>query len=187
MHAALESDTCIGIAMDPPDQNVSTIMEQEFPGIRSKLEFYFRHNGCFDPADLADETISRAYGRLSGGAKLTAKLSSYVFGIAKNVLREYWKSHRETGLQEANIPSSVETAHKRVEQSVLIDRCLHGLCARDQQLLRAYFGDDDRADVAAEAGLSPNGLRIRVCRILKKVREDLAALGYARPESKAPQ
>jgi RNA polymerase sigma factor (sigma-70 family) len=153
---------------------VANAFEHEFPALRSKLIFYFRHHACTDPRDLADETIVRAYGRLAGEARLTAKLSSYVFGVAHNVLREHWKAKREVELTEAHaaLASDIHTLHS-IEQSLLISAYLSLLPAGEQKLLRSYFWED-RSRVAKEFGLSSNSLRIRVCRILKRLREQIA-------------
>jgi DNA-directed RNA polymerase specialized sigma24 family protein len=174
MRGLAESGKPMRTVGEAPKENSVDDLERDFHALRSKLIFYFRHNGCADPKDLADETITRAYGRLKGGTQLTTKLSSYVFGVAHNVLREHWKADREVELNETHARTGGDLhALNTIEQSVLICKYLGFLPAGDQKLLRSYFWDD-RSRVAEEFGLTSNSLRIRVCRILKQLREHVA-------------
>ena len=75
-------------------------------GVTRSLKCYFAGNGCADADDLASESILRLVGKLAEGGppecSLETERRGYLFGIARNVLRE-WRRRpdaRETCLHE---------------------------------------------------------------------------------------
>jgi hypothetical protein len=59
--------------------------------LRAKLLRFFDYRGCAAGDQAADETFNRVARRLEGGETIRAEdASSYVLGVARNVLREYW-------------------------------------------------------------------------------------------------
>jgi len=156
--------------------------ENKYRVLRAKLVFYFRHNGCADPEDLADEIFSRVLRRNTEDVDFYAGLSAYCFGIAEHILREHRRHPRPEELP-ADIPEpgvASTLGLNRVEQHVLVQQCLQGLPTNDRQILLRYY-QEDCAGLAKELRMTENGLRIRVFRIKRKLEENIAGhAGVAR-------
>ena len=153
--------------------------ERKYRVLRGKLVFYFRHNGCGDPEDPADEVFSRVLRRSTEDVDFYSGLSAYCFGIAEHILREHRRRPRPEELPaEIPEPGPASTLGlNRVEQHVLVQQCLQRLPENERQILLRYYLED-RASLAEELQLTENGLRIRVFRIKRKVEENMA--GQAR-------
>ena len=153
--------------------------ERKYRVLRGKLVFYFRHNGCGDPEDPADEVFSRVLRRSTEDVDFYSGLSAYCFGIAEHILREHRRRPRPEELPaEIPEPGPASTLGlNRVEQHVLVQQCLQRLPENERQILLRYYLED-RASLAKELQLTENGLRIRVFRIKRKVEENMA--GQAR-------
>jgi RNA polymerase sigma factor (sigma-70 family) len=152
--------------------------ERKYQVLRGKLVFYFRHNGCADPEDPADEVFSRALRRNTEDLDIYSGLSAYCYGIAEYVLREYRRRPKPEELP-AEIPEPRPASTlglNRVEQHVLVQQCLQGLPENERQILLRYYLED-RAGLAKELQITENGLRIRVFRIKRKLEENIAGQG----------
>ena len=148
--------------------------ERKYRVLRGKLVFYFRHNACADPEDLADEVFSRVLRRNTEDVDFYSGLNAYCFGIAEHILREHRRRPRPEELPaEIPEPGPASTLGlNRVEQHVLVQQCLQGLPENERQiLLRYYVGD--RASLARELRMTENALRIRVFRIRRKLEENM--------------
>jgi RNA polymerase sigma factor (sigma-70 family) len=156
--------------------------ERKYRALRGKLVFYFQHNGCADPEDLADEVFSRVLRRNAEEVDFYAGLSAYCYGIAEFVLREQRRRPSSEELPaEIPEPRPVSTLGlNRAEQRVLVQQCLQGLPENERRILvRYYLGD--RAGLAEELRMTDNGLRIRVFRIKRKLDDNMAGrAGVAR-------
>src|ERR1035438_2878545 len=135
--------------------------ERKYRALRGKLIFYFQHNGCADPEDLADEVFSRVLRRNTEDVDFYSGLSAYCFGIAEHILREHRRRPRPEELPaEIPEPGPASTLGlNRVEQHVLVQQCLQGLPENERQILSRYYLED-RASLAEELQLTENGLRI---------------------------
>jgi len=151
------------------------IAEQKYHTLRSKLIFYFQQNGCSDPQNLADEVFLRALRRSSEGAEFYSGVNAFCYGIAQNVLREERRRPRHEELPEELPPAEPHLGPglSRAEQAVFAHEFLNKLPPDEIDILVRYHLED-RAQLAHQLNVSPNGLRIRVCRITQKVREALA-------------
>jgi DNA-directed RNA polymerase specialized sigma24 family protein len=159
--------------------------ERKYRVLRGKLAFFFQHNGCTDPEDLADEVFSRVLRRNTEDVDFYSGLSAYCFGAAELILREHRRRPRPEELPaEIPEPRSASTLGlNRVEQQVLVQQCLQGLPTVDRQILLRYY-QEDRASLAKELRTTENGLRIRVFRIKRKLEENIAGhAGVARAGS----
>jgi RNA polymerase sigma factor (sigma-70 family) len=153
--------------------------ERKYRVLRGKLGFYFQHNGCADPEDLADEVFSRVLRRNTEDVDICSGLSAYCFGIAERILLEYRRrpSPEELPAEIPELESASALGLNRVEQHVLVGQCLQCLPENERQILSRYYLED-RASLAEELQLTGNGLRIRVFRIKRKLEENMA--GQAR-------
>lgn len=152
--------------------------------LRSRLMKFFETRRCTRADELADETINRVIRRLSEGETIPAQsLSSYGYGVARNVLKEY-HNHPErltTSLDSLEAPH--RTANPPVggglaaEPSLMEQRldclepCLQELSEEDRKLIWLYYQGEagakieNRRELARQFGLNLNNLRIRVFRI----------------------
>ncbi|HZS45487.1 MAG TPA: hypothetical protein VFC63_10325 [Blastocatellia bacterium] len=165
------------------DEDLSRAAEK-YAAIRAKLETFFDGRGCMSSADMADETINRVARRVRDGATIfTGDPLTYFYGVAKNLLREYWSSRERQFLSIENLAPS---EHPRVEidgatgteERQRVERMLQSLETSLSEmsdehrklLMRYYAGEkrrmiDNRKALAEEFGLSDNALRIRVHRL----------------------
>ena len=70
--------------------------EKIYLELRTKTIRYFQSQGCLDPEDCADVVFSRVSQKLLNGTKIETQVPyTYVRGIARFVLMEYWRSRGE--------------------------------------------------------------------------------------------
>jgi RNA polymerase sigma factor (sigma-70 family) len=146
---------------------------RKYHALRSKLVFYFRHNSCADPDNLADETIERAFRSLSSGAEVYAGVAAYCYGVARNVVREERRKPRGQELPD-EIPQRTRPPGQltSTEQGILLRQALETLTEDDRRLFTSYCFED-RDQLARSEKLTSNALRIRVFRIRQHLQEYL--------------
>jgi RNA polymerase sigma factor (sigma-70 family) len=157
--------------------------------IRARLLKYFECRGCPLPEDLTDDTINRVARRLYEGRQIwSTEPTSYFYGVARNVLREYWASpEREFATLDALPPlahphtetlrhqeAEGEQAHIERRLDWLAD-CLSQLPAESRALILDYYQGErgerirHRKQMAERLGIPQNALRIRVHRIRERL------------------
>lgn len=160
---------------------------RKYENIRCKLLSYFESRGCLSPEDLTDETINRVARRVSQGREIwTTDPANYFFGVARNVLREYWGApERQTvPLEHLSLPTQAYehpgsfigaeawTVELRLEA---LEKALSELPTECSELIIEYYhgerGDKirNRQNIAKRLGIPANALRIRVHRIREKL------------------
>jgi|SRR5580658_704108 RNA polymerase sigma factor (sigma-70 family) len=149
--------------------------ERKYRLLRAKLVFYFQHNACLDPENLADEVFARVLRRNAEGVDFYSGLSAYCYGIAEHIAREDSRQPKSGELPE-EIPQQVPASPSRMnraEQHLLVQQCLQCLSEADRDLfLRYHLGD--RTELASQLQVTGNTLRIRICRIKRKLEENMA-------------
>lgn len=165
---------------------------EEYERIRFKLIKYFECRGCLSPEDQADETINRVARRIGEGQEIwTTNACNYFYGVARNVLREYWTSpERDVSLLEcdsaaADPPEGPTVLSESLSEWSLeptlqaLERCMEALPAESHEMILEYYegerGDKirNRKRLAAQLGIQPNALRIRVHRIRERLERDV--------------
>lgn len=149
--------------------------EEGFWQCRFKLIKFFAWRYCEDPANLADETVSRLLKNVRAGQEISADNPySYVYGIAMNVYKEYLRARKKAALL-----TDIDEAREAAGQPVTDDckkECFGQLPREKREMLaRYYMEDDERDEIARELGLTLNALRLQVHRIkqgLRRCRED---------------
>lgn len=161
----------------------------KYEKMRVRLLKYFECRGCRSPEDLADDTINRVARRLYEGRQIwTTEPASYFYGVARNVLREYWASpERAFATLEALPPLAHPHTEARKHQASdgeqegverhlerLAD-CLNQLPAESRKLILDYYEGEKgeriqrRKQMADRLGIPQNALRIRVHRIRERL------------------
>ncbi len=129
-----------------------------------KLARYFEWRDVLYAEDLADETLNR----VARCAEPILNLPAYAMGVARNVLREFQRDQRRR-LPDLPAPS----APVRDEELAWLEQALEQLKPDERALIRDYYREGQpkavRRELSGEAGLTPNALRIRVCRIRDKL------------------
>jgi RNA polymerase sigma factor (sigma-70 family) len=159
--------------LDPERERAGELYET----IRRKLVRLFEWRGCSSPEDLADETINRVARRLAEGVELRSNDPyGYFCGVAhlvyKEVLRRAAREHRALASGDWSAPAAEEEEPSDARLDCL-RRCLAELSPDQRDLvLRYYRGEGNirnRQELAREAGIPMNALRIRVHRVRRKL------------------
>jgi DNA-directed RNA polymerase specialized sigma24 family protein len=135
---------------------------QEYESIRLRLIEFFRIRRCDAPEEHADETLDRAARRISEGAVVHTKPSSYFHGIARKVFQESTrKPPPQPPPPPPPDPDEIERKHECMRQ------CLARLDTATRELLTEYYQADSRARLrmAERTGVSINTLKIRIHRL----------------------
>jgi len=139
-----------------------------------------------EPEDMAQEALRRGFKRLREGEEITCQdPASYFFGIARNLIRESWKAHRQEQLEEQQLPeqqSSFRTLN-RMEQRVFLRECFHKLSPEERELMIAYTNDEVQK-WGEKMGLQPGAVRLRVHRARKRLEEFASAASKAQKNSR---
>jgi DNA-directed RNA polymerase specialized sigma24 family protein len=150
---------------------------QKYEEIRQKLISYFTRRGHPGPEELADETFDRAARRLeSGTLNYSGDPVRDLTGFAHYVWMEDLRRLRPDPLENADILPSPDRLNMEV-LFLCLDRCMASLTGHSRDILTRYHQEKGheksvlRQLLADEAGVSLATLRIRVCRMIKPVRE----------------
>ena len=141
----------------------------EYERVRSGLVRYFEFRGCADAESLADETLNRvALKAAAFNGSQNVKLSSYVYGFASNVFREYLRSPRtkELAIEADDFVQSLRSAEPTEDREPLF-ACLHKCLARlqdaDRKLVVDYYSREKQEKIALRKELAEHrGCRIEV-------------------------
>jgi RNA polymerase sigma factor (sigma-70 family) len=166
---------------------------EKYELIRCAIVKFFECRGCSSPHDLADETINRVARKIAAGAEVAEhSLSSFFYGVARNVYREQLRkpdnltSHIDS-ISTLNHPLEDPEESRRRESDRLrsekrlecLEECIGSLQEADRELILSYYDGaakiESRKQMAESLGISLNGLRIRVHRIREKLERRITA------------
>lgn len=143
--------------------------------LRTRLIRIFLWDRAIDPENLADQAFSRLARRLQEGEAVT-DLTAYLFGIARNLIREDAASRaRQRPLEE--FPAKPNPDGEQERQFAALEQCLAALDGDKRRVVLAYYQGDHRARIAnrqrlaADLGLEINALRNRALRLREKLEE----------------
>jgi DNA-directed RNA polymerase specialized sigma24 family protein len=143
----------------------------EYERLRARLANYFRLKGLATPLTVADLTLDRVATLMV--AKQIEDLDAFCFGVARFVCLEQYRAEQRQ--REANEAFVKEANQKQDDPDEfefdVLRNCLKRLPTEEQELLKNYFADlapserrARRTELANNAGISLNGLRLRVHR-----------------------
>lgn len=143
---------------------------ERYETLRWRLVRLFTWERCGEPEALADEALDRLARRIAEGEEIE-RLESYLFGIARLMLREeaaravrQREQLAEFGRERARLalPASAETADR-------LRRCLESLEPEQRRVVLAYYDGRSRERLAEELGIQLNALRNRALRLREKL------------------
>ena len=153
---------------------------QKYEEVRNRLMRFFEWQGCAYIEEQVDQTINRVARKIDEGVEVLASDPFIYFsGVARNVLREYWRHpDRRAGDMErilrAKDDDDEEAELKRFEleqRLECLEHCLQLLPAEQRELITEYYREEEQAKIktrkklAERLGIPLNALRIRSCRI----------------------
>lgn len=146
---------------------------RRYEEIRRRLIKVFASRDCWEPEDLADETIRRVETNARNVAPdWVNDPALYFYGVARNVRREYLR--RKTA---PDAPPPSPDAEQAEREDMCLEHCMQKLLAADERslILQYYQGQgrakiENRQELCERYTLGVNALRIRVHRILKRLR-----------------
>src|SRR6266508_987851 len=121
---------------------------EQYELVRLKLVRYFELRMCPNPDDLADEAIDRVARRLAEGERIASpEIMRYVYGVARNVLLESWKTQTRRQRSLAAVPPMEAESVDVERQAACLRRCLERAQAENRDLLLQYYRDVGRAKI----------------------------------------
>jgi DNA-directed RNA polymerase specialized sigma24 family protein len=146
---------------------------QKYEDIRTRLIKIFACRGCYEPEDLADETINRVTNKLGEiESTFIGERARYFYGVANKVHLEYLRRKPAPPL-----PAATDTSEEAELQYRCLDRCVGKLTPENRELVFQYYQEEKRAKIehrkhlANRLGIAVNALRIRAHRIRKSLQD----------------
>jgi DNA-directed RNA polymerase specialized sigma24 family protein len=140
---------------------------RKYEDIRLRLIKLFTCRGCYEPEDLADETINRVSKKLRDiQSNYAGDPARYFYGVANKVHLEFIR--RRPPVVPPVTSESSEDVEKEYE---CLERCIQELTDQNRILVLQYYQLEKRAKIdhrkqlATQLGIAVNALRIRACRI----------------------
>jgi RNA polymerase sigma factor (sigma-70 family) len=167
-------------AFDPD----STTALQKYQVARAGLVCLFRVRGLENDAeDLADEVMDRVLRHLREKASTDPirDLSAFIHSIAKNVALQAYRHQRTVSFDDERDTVSPALWDNGEDQAQLeaglkrLETVLDRLPESQRSLITRYFQYSktekirDRAAIAQELGVTAEALRVRICKIRKKI------------------
>lgn len=142
---------------------------------RRRLIIFFASRRCREPESLADKTIDIAILKMDE-IPADAQPMGYLFGIAKNVFRDYLRDTEKELAASAASQAYLSASQPEVERNhACMDHCLDKLLQKDRMILLNYYSKTKRAKIelhhqlAEQHNLTPNALRNRVFRLNQRM------------------
>jgi len=151
---------------------------RKYESIRTRLIIMFRARRCHCAEDLADVTFERVLRKLPDLITgFTGDPARYFYGVAKKVFLEY---QRQITIDYRRFQISLPTniGNPDLENMLQqLDEALSIIPESDRELILRYYTDsgknkiNHRRVLAAQFGLRPSALRLRVFRIRREIRD----------------
>lgn len=149
------------------------------PVLEARLRTQFRDRGSIE--DARNETFYRVF-RLVDGERVRQpeQLGSFVRGVCDRVVHEtrrktrFTESLPEEGIEAPDRQPAIDTLLARRQMYGRLRRELARMREADRDLLiETHFEERDRQEMALERGLTASGLNVRLCRALKRLRQQV--------------
>lgn len=162
---------------------------QVYEKARVRLMKYFEAQGCPYFAEYADDAFHRAARKLAEGSEIQAtEPIVYLYGIARNILREHWRHQEKSPSAIDSLPvsshplSTPDEVERQMNDHIqnehaldCLEECLEKLSAESRDLFVTYHQGkereriENRTRLATQLGIPLNALRIRAHRLREKL------------------
>lgn len=160
---------------------------EKYKQIQFRLIRIFACQGCYEPEDLADETLDVVMRKIDWLIEnYEGDPALFFYGVAK---KKHLEQKRRKPLPK---PPPPDPPREEIECAAeCLDNCLEKLTAEDRRLVVRYHEESKgakiriRKQIAAELGVSINALRIRIYYLHSDLREciDLCMRKVLPPET----
>lgn len=165
------------------------IAAEQYSGIYQRLIKFFECQDCNFAEDCADETVNRVIRKIDEGENIAPEnLGKYFYGVARNVLREYWRKKQPESLEDLppslsnslalEIPENkVEKQIQKEQQLECLEACLQKMNQPDKALIFEYYqkvgrdGIETREKIAQSIGIPISNLRVKMHRLREKLEQ----------------
>ncbi len=144
---------------------------EQYRQLRLKLILYFERRNCACPEDLADDCVNRVFLHVREHG-LPTSLERFTFGFASNIFLEWLRaSSRFTPANVDLLVPDHAIVRPSAQRSRLLAEISIGLLdPAERELMEQYYLDGRTAhSLAAEWGLSPEGVRSRIFRSRRRL------------------
>lgn len=156
-----------------------------YESLRVRLIKLCEWRNCETPEELADAAFDRVMRKIEAGERIQ-NVEAYAVTVAQFVIKEDGRSHARLAQSIEDNPrienllvAGSPAPHDETDEARLacLDRCLAQFPDEQRRLITAYYDTDERTMIesrkrlAASVGISPNSLRIRVCRLKARLEE----------------
>lgn len=146
---------------------------RKYEAIRGRLIKIFACRGCFEPEDLADETINRVAKKLQEiVSTFRGEPALYFYGVANKVHMEYLRRK-----PVPVVPAPLQDTDELEHEYWCLDRCVDKLTPDNRALVLQYYQEvkqakiDHRKHLAEQLGIALNALRIRAHRVRQSLQD----------------
>jgi len=162
----------------------------KYVAMRNRLASYFNRKHCFEPEQLADETLNRVARRLSEENTVDSDTpaAKYCYIVARYVFLEYLRESEKTRVLSVDVRqqqdrSNFSVSNRSLEEETqekrlkCLDHCTEKLDSPSRDLIFGYYTGkkeikiESRRDLADRLGISMNALCVRACRIRNKIED----------------
>lgn len=170
MHKNLSETELLAILDSDPNR-----ANEKYRELFRQLVRFFEWNRSQAPEDMAQEALKRGFARLQEGAEIrTENPAGFFFGIARNLIREGWRTTSSEPIESSDQKHATErkplyNLHNS-EQKVFLSECLRDLPDEDFKMLMAYVEGEGKS-WAQQAGISLGALHTRVHRLRRHIEE----------------
>lgn len=171
--------------LDPDEEQAG----EKYERLQQKLRLFFEHRGCRHSEELTDQTLDRVAHKLDSDEGIrSADPASYCYGVAHNILKEYWRESAREAVPLDSQPDKgnlhinaamKQTPEDEIEETEInlghLNFCLRQLPPPDRELILAYYKGEhrdrinNRQELAQRLDISPGSLRIRALRIREQL------------------
>ncbi|MGE0882573.1 MAG: sigma-70 family RNA polymerase sigma factor [Blastocatellales bacterium] len=157
------------------------LASQIYEKLRRRLIVYFIKRQCAAAEDLADKVLNAVMEHvLKQNVLLLGQPLPYIFGIARNVYRQYLSKQisfdGDMDWQRLSFPDFSDETSEKEQRSACLRNCLREMKGQDRQLFLLYYLkkiealDEYRIRLAKQFGLTINALRLKMMRLRDQLR-----------------
>ena len=172
---------------------MSGMNDQKFEAFYSEyydkvFKYILKKTGNFHAAeDLTMDTFTACYRHFDNYDESKASLGTWVFTIASNKLKNYYRSEQgfaelqeNAAVDDGMEDSVVEAQHLAELRDALADALETLNEVQQQVIILKYFKNKTSKDIAQITGLSPDNVRAIASRTVKKLKEyfDIHQIAY---------